>query len=130
MGRVLAGWGWLPDVVLTSSAVRARDTVELAGQAGQWPCPVEVVDWLYGAEPADVVSRLVERDRLPPRVLIAGHEPTLSELVSLLISGGRVRMPTAAVACLELEGEWRELAPGRGRLLWLITPKLVQSAVQ
>jgi phosphohistidine phosphatase SixA len=91
---------------------------------------VEVVDWLYGAEPAGVVSRLAERDGVPPRVLIAGHEPTLSELVSLLISGGRVRMPTAAVACLEIEGEWRELAPGRGRLLWLITPKLVRSAVQ
>jgi phosphohistidine phosphatase len=61
--------------------------------------------------------------------MVVGHEPTWSELVSLLVGGGAVRIATAAVACLELAAnDWSAIEPGAGRLVWLVAPKLLQAA--
>jgi phosphohistidine phosphatase SixA len=47
----------------------------------------------------------------------------------LLAGGGAVRLPTAAVACLELPiDSWQAIAPSKGRLVWLVVPKLLQAA--
>jgi len=126
MGRLLARRDRAPELVLTSTAVRARTTVELAAEAGDWRCRIEEVAEFYGADPDGVVDRLVEIEESPERVLIAGHEPTWSSLVGLLVGGGRVWMPTGAVACIEFSGPWNALARGRGQLRWLVTPKLLK----
>ena len=61
------------------------------------------------------------------RLLIAGHEPAWSTLVAWLIGGGNVRMPTAAVACLDLpHGEWTDLAPATCVLRWFIIPRALK----
>jgi phosphohistidine phosphatase len=60
-------------------------------------------------------------------VLITGHEPTWSGLVGQLMGGGRVHMPTAAVACLELaHGSWPDLGTATCELRWLMTPKMLK----
>lgn len=124
MGRVLAAADQLPDLVVTSSAVRARITVELAHAAGGWTCPVETSDALYDT---DAVSVLEEIRGLPDsaeRVLLAGHEPMWSELASRLIGGGALRFPTAALARIDLGvGKWRDADFGYGALVWLLQPK-------
>ena len=128
VGRFLAAAEMVPELVICSTAVRARTTVELAAEAGNWRCPVEHTRAFYGAEPAAVVAEIASRVA-PPRLMVVGHEPTWSELVSLLVGGGGVRMATAAVACLELPAnEWSAIEPGAGRLVWLVTPKLMQAA--
>jgi len=128
VGRFLAAADMVPELVICSTAMRARATVELAVEAGDWHCPVEHTRAFYGADPAAVLAEIASRPA-PPRLMVVGHEPTWSELVSLLVGGGGVRMATAAVACLELPAnEWSEIEPGAGRLVWLVTPKLVQPA--
>ena len=129
MGRFLARCGQAPELVFTSTAERARTTVELAAAAGSWGCDIRSVGSFYGCDPETVLDELAAASDLPERVLIAGHEPAWSGLVAVL-GGGRVRMPTAAVACLEFGGgSWREIAPGRGVLRWLVTPKVVKALV-
>jgi phosphohistidine phosphatase len=127
VGRFLAASEMVPELVICSTALRARTTVELAAAAGKWRCPVEHTRAFYGAEPRAVLAEIASRPA-PPRLMVVGHEPTWSELVSLLIGGGAVRMATAAVACIEIEaGGWSAVEPGSGRLAWLITPKLLQA---
>jgi phosphohistidine phosphatase len=128
IGRFVAASGQVPDLVLTSTARRARTTVELAVESGGWECRVEQVGALYGADPEQVVELLRGAD-LPERVMIVGHEPAWSELVSRLVGGGAVRMATGALACVGFDGAWSALAPGRGRLLWLLTPRLLGRVV-
>jgi phosphohistidine phosphatase len=128
MGRLLTTAGLTPELVLTSTAVRARTTVELASEGGQWKCEIVGVAEFYGSDPQTVMHHLSTMRDLPDRVLIAGHEPTWSSLVGALIGGGRVRMPTAAVAHVDFgESSWRDLAPRCGQLRWLLTPKLVKA---
>lgn len=124
MGRYLADNGKVPSRVVTSSAVRARETIRLASEAGDWKSEIEVESGLYESAPNHVVSRVQSQPDSHDIVLFAGHEPTFSETVSWLIGGGEVRMPTAAIACIEFDVErWSDAEPGRGRLVWLVTPK-------
>ncbi len=126
MGRFLARCGQSPELALTSTAVRAKSTVELAAEAGSWKCEIRPVGAFYGCDPETVFGQLAAANGLPERVLIVGHEPAWSDLVAELC-GGRVRMPTAAVASVEVGGRtWQEIAPGRGVLRWLVTPKLAK----
>ena len=126
MGRFLAETGYAPQQVISSTAVRAITTVELAFEAGGWNCPVSTTRELYGSGPHSVLEVLVDC-ATEPRVLIAGHEPTWSTVVAWLTGGGSVRMPTAAVACIEFHwNQWSHVTPGSGELRWLVTPKLLQ----
>lgn len=126
MGRLLRESGATPDLVLSSTAVRALTTAELAAKAGGFKCPIVAEGALYASDPDRVLEVVARVDDGVRRLLIAGHEPTSSELVRRL-TGGVVRMPTAAVACLDLaDGGWADLAPGRCTLRWLVTPKMLE----
>ena len=124
MGRVLAAADQLPDLVVTSSAVRARTTVELAHEAGGWTCPVETSDALYDTDAASVLKEIRKLPDAAASVLLAGHEPTWSELASRLIGGGDLRFPTAVVVLIDLGvDKWRDATFGHGALVWLLQPK-------
>jgi phosphohistidine phosphatase len=126
MGRFVADSGSEPALVLTSTALRARQTVELAAEAGGWASSIRTTAVFYGGDPEEVVRAIIDADP-PDRLLVAGHEPTWSSLVSLLIGGGAIRMPTAAVACLRFpEARWQDLLSIRGQLHWLVTPSLLR----
>jgi phosphohistidine phosphatase len=129
IGRWLATAERAPELVITSTAVRAQTTVELAAEAGAWSCPIHATQSLYGA---DIETTLAEVHGLPERVervLLAGHEPTWSSFVSRMIGGGSIRFPTAAVAAIELNvSHWQAVAVGAGTLLWMIVPRLLKDA--
>lgn len=106
-----------PDLVVTSPAIRARETAAAMMAAAGWTAPVEVVDRLYGGGPDDVLRSLA---RHASEVVVAfGHEPTWSQTVGLL-SGAQVTMPTAAAVCLE-----GSPVPGGTLLIWMVTPALL-----
>lgn len=124
VGRWLSTVGKQPDLIVSSPAVRALTTAELAAEAGSWTAEIQVDARLYEGGVGAVTEALRE---LPDDVgcaLVAGHLPTWPALVATL-SGGDLRMPTAAVACLRLRSSWSQLSPGSAELVWLVTPKLL-----
>lgn len=125
MGQYLSEQGPLPDRVLCSSAVRARDTLERASKAGGWPpYSLDLSRAYYDAGPADLVAALKRQDDAHTVVMVVGHEPVLSTLISDLTGGFPPRFPTAALACLTFYVDrWDATAPGRGRLRWLVRPR-------
>jgi phosphohistidine phosphatase len=131
MGTYLSSVGQKPQLVLASSAVRARTTAELAGEAGGWTCPQEVRPELYGASTADVLRCVAAQHDRVTRLLVVGHEPTLSEFIGEMIGGGNVCVPTAALACIELDADkWRRVRFGTGVLQWLILPRGLAAFVE
>lgn len=128
MGRLMTELGVVPDRAMTSTAVRARTTVELAVEAGAWGCPIEPTPAFYTEDAAGVLDEIAATPAAG-RLMVVGHDPTWPELVSLLIGGGRVKLATASVACIELVADrWNEVAPGAGRLKWLVSPKVIAAA--
>lgn len=124
-GRALAASDCLPDLAVCSTAVRTRQTWELA--AGQWgtPPPVRYDSRVYAAG----VPELMEVVRGVPAevetLLLVGHNPGLAELVLALAGEGlddtleqvRAKFPTSAIAVLAWHGtEWTALGPGTALL--------------
>ncbi|HET6279008.1 MAG TPA: histidine phosphatase family protein [Candidatus Polarisedimenticolia bacterium] len=127
MGRYLTALDEAPEYACSSSAVRARDTAGRAAQAGGWSCRIEISEHLYHASPDQVLEVVRKTDGGIARLLLAGHEPTWSLLTGRLIGSASVRFPTAAVARIDLSIEnWREADFGRGTLVWLVTPKILE----
>jgi phosphohistidine phosphatase len=119
MGRLLAAEGLVPDLVVCSTAVRARQTLEgLAAGGGLGEAAVVHEASLYLASPGTIlaVARAAVGDAggEPERVLLIGHNPGMEELASRL-AGRFVRFPTATVAVCDLATiDWADLDAGRG----------------
>jgi phosphohistidine phosphatase len=122
MGRILAAEGLAPDRVVTSTAVRARATADLASEAGQWRCEVVPDSTLYGTgvgAAVQVASGVSGSDRL----MLVGHQPTWSILVSVL-TGERAEMKTATVATIDFDiSEWDQLPSVEGSLRQVYEPR-------
>lgn len=130
VGRFLAAGEQVPDAIITSSAVRARTTVERAVAAGSWNRVPEVTEALYATH-ADAVLEVLHRvSDQHQSLLIAGHEPTWSDLASRLIGGGSLRVVTAALVQIEFQVErWSQLRYGGGTLRWMLPPKVLQKVM-
>jgi len=120
MGEIIRELGLIPDVVISSTARRARSTAELARITGGWDSRLVLEDALYGASVADAVDFLSSVDDSTQRVMLVGHEPTWSMLVKHL-TGAAVAMKTAAVADIELpHSDWSEIRADCGVLVTLL----------
>jgi len=133
-----------PDAVLVSTAVRARQTWEISGQAmkdvlrepaaSKWQ--VEFLDEIYGAEPAQLLQ-LVRTSEVtdPQNLLLVGHNPGMHELALMLTGSGDAaakkaledNLPTAGLAILDFAiDDWSEVAFRRGKLVRFTSPKLLK----
>jgi phosphohistidine phosphatase len=125
VGHHLRDAGLVPDLVLCSSAVRARETLGRLGLAATTDVSVE--DPLYGADATELLARLVTVPDSIGSVLVLGHNPGVEDLARLLVADRHTvpeRFPTAAVADLRLSiGRWTEIAPRVGRLHGFVTPR-------
>ena len=122
IGRLVAGMDLVPELVISSTALRAVATTENAVAAGHWESRIEFEDGFYGAGP-EVVLDLASRAAGVERLMLVGHQPTWSMLV-LRLTGGAADMKTATVAVIEVMlEEWSELPRATGMLTSLINPR-------
>jgi phosphohistidine phosphatase len=112
------------DLMLSSPYARAWRTAELLAEVG-WPAPQECEALEAGRSAADALQALQQYSR-SKSVALVGHEPTMHELVSYLLSAdtghAQVEFRKGAVARLDLD----ELRPGGAILRWLLAPKIMR----
>ena len=125
VGQHLHAEGMDPDLVLCSSATRARQTLELFELAPATEIVIE--DQLYGAAAHELLARM---RRIPARVgsaMVIGHNPGLEELVSDLVRDREAvpeKFPTVAVADLRLSiRSWQDVDAGTGHLHAFLIPR-------
>ncbi len=126
IGRHLADVGPRPDLALSSPAVRARETLDRVLAAAGIECAIRVVDALYDHGTAAALDELRAVDGSMSVVLMVGHEPTSSDLISTL-TGAEVRFPTAALARIDSDVDWQHLGPGDAALTWLVLPRELEA---
>lgn len=124
MGRWLADLGEVPEVAWTSTAERARTTLELAMEAGGWDTEVHEVGALYGAGIQDSLAVGARTPNGVERAMLVGHMPTWAGVVEHL-SGGRVAMKTGTVVGLDLFGSWDDLPTIGAEIRFVLQPRLV-----
>jgi phosphohistidine phosphatase len=118
----------LPDQMIASTAVRARQTAEVLPDGGEWMAdvPLRTSHAFYNAQPADVLSEVQSVADERRSVLLVGHEPTWSTTVSQLVGAANVSLPPGT--CVRIDTDvrrWRTLSFGDGTLHWMIPPRLL-----
>ncbi len=130
VGRFLAAAGQAPELVIASTACRAASTAERLVAALASSPPLVLVPELYDGDDGEILAAIAATAGACERVVAIGHEPRWSALAGRLVGGAALRLPTGAVAALELPiAGWAELPAARGELLWLVTPKLLAAAL-
>lgn len=124
MGELIRTEELLPDLILTSTAVRAHTTARLVADAGGFEGSIESLRTLYHAAPEDFVRALRALPDSYERVLVVAHNPGLEELLDELTGEDEV-LPTAALAQVALPvARWSQLrANGTGELVNLWRPR-------
>ena len=124
MGQELLQRGLVPEVIVSSTAKRARSTAKRVAKSSEFSGDVVYAPDLYGGGVGAYLAALSELPDELGCAMIIGHNPTLEELVALL---GRehVRMPSGAVACTDNSVEsWSEVArSASGRLRFVLRPR-------
>jgi phosphohistidine phosphatase len=123
MARLLARVEPQAPLFVCSPLLRARNTATLLGEPFATQATIEIWDELEpGIRFKDVLSRL--QGSTARTVVLVGHQPDMSHLLSYLIADGatEIALPPGAMASLTLP-------PGTGsgsaRLHWLVTPDLI-----
>jgi phosphohistidine phosphatase len=129
MAEHLARKGISPELVVCSPSRRTRQTLKRLAPALGKSAEVRIEPELYAAPAADLLDVLHEVPDEVESVMLIGHNPGIQDLALSLASAGpeiqrlRSKFPTAALATLELDGTWRELAPGSAELASFVKPK-------
>lgn len=137
MGDYIAKHGLSPDLVLCSSSVRTRATLELVVPQLESEPEISYERELYLAEAEELLARLQKVPARAKRVMMIGHNPGFEDLARLLSGDGPAdvrsalqdKFPTAGLAVLTFNAKaWRSAAPGKGTLTTFVTPRSLQKA--
>lgn len=139
MRQMMLSEGINPDIVLASTARRTRETLEALQP---WPHPPVVAfdETLYLASASRMLALLRNAKESARTILLVGHNPGLQDLALLL--AGRHEMavprglaqrlanayPTGALAQLDVQCPWSEIAEGSGKLTQFVIPRELKAA--
>lgn len=123
MGRLMRRKGFLPDLIVSSPAKRARSTAEMVNDAGSFEADIVCDDDIYEASPRALREVVAGIEDTVWSVLLVGHNPGFEGFVRYL-SGVLEPMPTAALAVIDLDiSSWSQINERSGELKFLIRPK-------
>lgn len=135
MGRTMAKHGLDPQLVLCSSARRARDTIALVLPELRTEPRVAYEDALYHASAAEMLQMLHDVGASVGSLLMVGHNPELHGFALDLIGSGSKRLrerlmlklPTAGFIVITFQaGDWEDITVNSGRLTLFLTPRDVE----
>jgi phosphohistidine phosphatase len=127
------GLGW--DRIVASPAERVRATLAASGIGPQ----AEFDERLYLADAATLMAVVREAGQEAGRVLLAGHNPGLHELIFRLVApehenalfdAASEKLPTATLAVIELDiDDWLDISAGCGKLTHFARPRDLDPAL-
>lgn len=131
MGQMLVDRGLIPQRILSSSALRARQTAEVVAETAEFQGDVTYLDSLYMAEVEVYISELRELPDDVDMAMVIGHNPSLEILLQIL-SSKIESLPTAVIAHLELPIEsWAQLSTHtEGQLAEIWRPKELREEME
>ena len=124
IGEVIAAEDIVPDLIISSTARRAKDTAIAAAEACGYENEIHFTRDLYHAGVDDFVWILSGLDDGIRSAMVVAHNPGVEELLHYLTDESEW-MPTAALAFVELPIQsWRQISEDvEGRLLQFCRPR-------
>ena len=125
MGKYLSSLKLKPDAIISSPALRTRQTAELLCQNLRFQ-PTELIfdKRIYESTAEEVLQVIRETDESVQTLVVVGHNPSLTYLVNMLVPNSIEELPTTGVAWLEIEcHNWEIYTTNNVVLRYFISPK-------
>jgi phosphohistidine phosphatase len=107
------------DTLITSPLVRAHQTAQFVADTLNVPLVENLL--LKPGFSLAALTRLLKEYSSAKEVMLVGHEPDFSRVISAVIGGGALEMHKGGLARIDLT----QSDPPRGDLVWLATPALL-----
>jgi len=124
IAQALKELGVQPDLIVSSPYVRASQTASILAKELNYKEELAYNDFLVPmAEPDDMIGEINEKISVDELMLV-GHEPNLSSLVSVLLAGNpdlSINFKKGGVCCLSVDDLHYDR---KATLEWLVTPKI------
>ncbi len=122
--RKMARKGMIPEAIIASTAVRARQTAEAAARELDFERErIETAEVIYGAEADELGLFLRHQSDDRASLMLVGHNPGLEDLAGLLGNEQAGHLPTGGLIVLRLAiTSWSDLTPGCGSITARLYP--------
>ncbi len=136
LGIYLANENISPDLIICSSAKRARQTFRQMDKDWQSDAEMIVDNRLYLATPNTIMAVLDEFGENHAHVMIIGHNPGFHMLAHKLADAGhkddlailQEKYPTGTLCVIRSKADkWKKIGKSAGKLIYLATPKQLAS---
>jgi phosphohistidine phosphatase len=117
----MARLGLTPDAILTSPLVRARQTAEIVAKKLRLTRSIVVEERLAPGFATAELRAILEERRSARGLLLVGHEPDFSRVVSDAIGGGSVECKKGSLIRVDMDDSFN------GVLVWLLPPSVLAS---
>ncbi len=113
-----------PDLILSSSALRAQLTADKLAKKIAYDGRIHYMEELYMTRPETLMNILSLQENSYTNIFLVGHNPELTEFGNLLIEESFTKLPTLGVLAINLNIEsWEEIAEKCGKIDFFIHPK-------
>lgn len=117
--------GVAPDLIISSPLARAVQTAEIVRNGLDAPLQTAVSNALAPeAHPSQIIQEIAKSYSTFSSVMVVGHEPHMSSLVSYILTGKvswLITLKKGALCNMDIS------ASGRGQLLWALAPKQLRA---
>ena len=121
--RHFAQTGFRPTKILTSPLTRALQTAEIVAAALEASTLIEIDERLSPGFDISAFRRILKAHSDQDRLLLVGHDPSLSTVIEETMGGGSILLKKGGIARLDLE----DARVPSGRLVWLSSPSFYTS---
>lgn len=125
MGQRIAQRGWLPERLVSSTALRAQQTGQLLAEAmGLGQQQICLDERIYTAGPQEWLKVIRDQPDEFQRVALIGHNPAIEQLARQLFALQAQKVPTAAVIYARFTiASWQQADAACAELLDFDYPK-------
>lgn len=125
MGRRLARRRELPELIVSSTALRAISTARaVAREIGYREDGILEAPDLYLASPDAILAVIRQTPASAHTLMIIGHNPGLTDFANMFEDVRLDDMPTAGMLCAEFDAQdWSSIDPARAHFAWYDYPK-------
>jgi phosphohistidine phosphatase len=125
MGARLQHYGIQPGLIYTSPARRARKTAQLIAECVGYPEErIEQHAGIYSSELNRLLGLVQETDDGVKELFLVGHNYVLTDFAEYLTGEVLGNVPTCGIVGVAFEIQsWRDVAGGRGEMLFFDYPK-------
>jgi len=111
MGEVLLKKNILPEIIISSPALRAISTAKIIAEKLNYPFKnIKKEERIYEASASDIMDVIYRIDKKIESIIIVGHNPGMTDLINKISNKRLDNLPTSGMVCLKNKTEyWNQL---------------------